>query len=332
MAIIEVDQLNRMYGATTAIADLSFSVEAGEIVGFLGPNGAGKTTTMRILSGYLPATSGTAKIAGYDVHDQSMEVRQNIGYLPERLPLYPEMTVIGFLDFVAQIKGVNAGDRPRKIQIALETCQLVAQRDMVIRKLSRGFQQRVGIAQAIVHEPPVIMLDEPTIGLDPAQLIEMRNLIKSLAGDRTVLLSTHLLSEVNMTCSRVVMINQGRLVATDTPDNLREMVGGGGGYYLEVDGNPDEIKPMLAVLPNVKKVATKKLGDRRSSIEISLVNNCEPGRDIASIVLSAGLGLYELRRTKSSLEDVFLELIRDEPLPLPQTKILEKELVGDRIP
>ncbi len=322
--MIEVEQLGKMYGSTPAIADLSFQVDAGEIVGFLGPNGAGKTTTMRILSAYLPATSGTAKIAGYDVHDESLAVRQNIGYLPERLPLYPEMTVEGFLDFVAQIKGINAGDRPEKVDAAIATCQLEEQRHSVIRKLSRGFRQRVGIAQAIVHEPPVIILDEPTVGLDPAQLMEMRNLIKSLAGDRTVLLSTHLLSEVNVTCSRVVMINQGRLVATDTPDNLRAMVSGDGGYYLEIDGNPEQLRPLLSVVPGVTAIRTEILGDRRASLDISIAANYEPGRDFASIVVSAGMGLYEMRRTHSSLEDVFLELTREDPT------LAESEQWGDR--
>ncbi|AFY38068.1 Sulfate-transporting ATPase [[Leptolyngbya] sp. PCC 7376] len=328
--MIEVEQLNKRYGSTSAITDLSFRVDAGEIVGFLGPNGAGKTTTMRILAAYLPASSGTAKIAGHDVHENSMAVRQNIGYLPEKLPLYPEMTVSAFLDFVAQIKGISPGDRPEKISAAIETCNLEDQRNTVIRKLSRGFQQRVGIAQAIVHEPPVIILDEPTVGLDPAQLIEVRNLIKSLAGDRTVLLSTHLLSEVSMTCTRVVMINQGRLVATDTPDNLRQLVSGDGGYYLEIDGNPEEIKPLLAVLPGVQKIKTEILGDRRASLDITIAADHEPGRDIASIIVSAGMGLYEMRRTRSSLEDVFLELTRDESIPPETEPVAEKEETGDR--
>lgn len=310
--MIEVEQLGKTYGSTTAIADLSFRVEPGEIVGFLGPNGAGKTTTMRILSAYLPATSGTAKIAGYDVHDQSLEVRQNIGYLPERPPLYPEMTVAGFLDFVAQIKGINAGDRPEKVKLALERCQLLPQKNRLIRKLSKGYRQRVGIAQAIIHEPPVIILDEPSNGLDPAQLIEVRNLIKSLAGDRTILWSTHLLPEVSLTCNRVVMINEGRLVATDTPENLQAQLLGNVGYEIEIDGDPEAVKPLLAVVPGVQEILSKNLGDRRTMLTVKVAADQEPGRDLASIIISKGIGLYEMRRLRPSLEDVFLELMQEE--------------------
>ncbi|NEQ99765.1 MAG: ABC transporter ATP-binding protein, partial [Cyanothece sp. SIO2G6] len=188
--MIEVEHLSKLYGASAAIQDVTFAVEAGEILGFLGPNGAGKTTTMRILTGYLPATSGTAKVAGFDVHDQSMAVRQRIGYLPETPPLYPDMTVEGFLHFVARIKGVAAGDRSQRVKIAMRRCNLLEKQRTLIRKLSKGFRQRVGIAQAIVHDPPVIILDEPTVGLDPRQIIDVRNLIKSLAGDHTIILST----------------------------------------------------------------------------------------------------------------------------------------------
>ena len=208
--MIEVEHLSKRYGSTTAIEDVTFSVEPGEILGFLGPNGAGKTTTMRILSGYLPASRGTAKVAGFEVHENLMAVRQKIGYLPESPPLYPEMTVEGFLGFVAQIKGVSAGDRATRIQTALEKTGLVDKRKTIIRKLSKGYRQRVGIAQAIVHDPPVIILDEPTVGLDPRQIIEVRNLIKQLANDHTVILSTHILPEVSMTCDRVIAVESLR--------------------------------------------------------------------------------------------------------------------------
>ena len=227
--MIEVEHLSKIYGSTTAITDVTFSVEPGEILGFLGPNGAGKTTTMRILAGYLPATTGTAKIAGYDVHDHSLLVRQRIGYLPETPPLYPEMTVEGFLHFVARIKGVSSGDRPTKVTAAINRCNLEDKRKVIIRKLSKGYRQRVGIAQAIVHDPPAIILDEPTIGLDPRQIIEVRNLIKSLAGTHTIILSTHILPEVSMTCSRVAIINRGQIVATNTPENLMTQLTGGAG-------------------------------------------------------------------------------------------------------
>jgi ABC-2 type transport system ATP-binding protein len=221
MQMIEVEHLTKTYGSTTAITDVTFSVEPGEILGFLGPNGAGKTTTMRILAGYLPASSGTAKIDGYDVHDHSLLVRQRIGYLPETPPLYPEMTVEGFLHFVARIKGVSAGDRSKKVTAAINRCNLEDKRQVIIRKLSKGYRQRVGIAQAIVHDPPAIILDEPTVGLDPRQITEVRNLIKSLAGTHTIILSTHILPEVSMTCSRVAIINRGQIVTTNTPENLK---------------------------------------------------------------------------------------------------------------
>ena len=218
--MIEVEHLSKIYGSTAAIQDVTFRVEPGEILGFLGPNGAGKTTTMRILTGYLPATSGSARIANYEVHADSMAVRQRIGYLPETPPLYREMTVESFLHFVGRIKGVSAGDRPQRVESALKRCNLLEKRAILIRKLSKGFRQRVGIAQAIVHDPPAIILDEPTVGLDPRQIIEVRNLIKSLSGEHTIILSTHILPEVSMTCNRVAIINQGQIVATDTPDNL----------------------------------------------------------------------------------------------------------------
>src|SRR4028118_1565406 len=245
--MIEVEQLSKIYGSTPAIQDVTFSVEPGEILGFLGPNGAGKTTTMRILAGYLPASSGTARIAGYDVHEDSMAVRRRIGYLPENPPLYPEMTVEEFLNFVAGIKGVRRRDRTKKVNSAIERCNLLEKRHVLIRKLSKGFRQRVGIAQAIVHDPPVIILDEPTVGLDPRQIIEVRQLIKSLADDHTIILSTHILPEVSMTCSRVTIINKGQVVATNTPDNLMAELTGGSGYEIEVDGEPLALKKMLTV-------------------------------------------------------------------------------------
>ena len=196
--MIEVENLSKVYGETQAIKDVSFSVPKGSILGFLGPNGVGKTTTMRILTGYIPANEGTAKIDGFEVHDQPMAVRERIGYLPETPPLYPDMTVSEFLHFVCKIKGISAGDRSQKVAQALQYCQIEDKSKTIIRKLSKGYRQRVGIAQAIVHEPPVIILDEPTVGLDPRQIIEVRNLIKSLAGERTIILSTHILPEVSM--------------------------------------------------------------------------------------------------------------------------------------
>ena len=306
--MIEVEHLSKVYGATVAIEDISFTVEKGEIVGFLGPNGAGKTTTMRILTGYLPATEGTAKIAGYEVHSQSMAVRQRIGYLPETPPLYPEMTVAGFLHFVASIKGVAAGNRSRQVNSALARCQLEEKRHVLIRKLSKGYKQRVGIAQAIVHDPPAIILDEPTVGLDPKQIIEVRNLIKNLAGEQTIILSTHILPEVSMTCDRVVIINQGRVVATNTPSNLMQELSSGSGYELEVEGDITPILPLLKALPGVAKLETPE----PSWIRISHGSESELGKEIAKIVVNAGVGLLEMRRTRPTLEDVFIQLTTQE--------------------
>ena len=334
--MIEVEQLSKIYGSTPAIADVTFKVEAGEIVGFLGPNGAGKTTTMRILTGYLPATSGHARIAGYDVHEDSMAVRQRIGYLPETPPLYPDMTVEAFLFFVARIKGVVAGDRAGAVNWAIKRCNLQEKRRVLIRKLSKGFRQRVGIAQAIVHDPPAIILDEPTVGLDPRQIIEVRNLIKSLAGSHTIILSTHILPEVSMTCNRVTIINRGKVVATNTPDGLMAQLAVGAGYELEIDGDEDTAMERLRNLPGVSLVERIPVsrGDR-AVLRVVSSQGTEPGREIAAALVSAGLGLYEMRRTKASLEDVFLELTTTEKVAtdelVARTEVLSSgEGEGDR--
>lgn len=306
--MIEVEQLSKIYGNIPAIRDVTFSVEKGEILGFLGPNGAGKTTTMRILSGYLPATSGTARIAGFDVHEYSMAVRKRIGYLPETPPLYPEMTVEQFLAFVASIKGVSAGDRPSRVESAMKRCNLLEKRAVLIRKLSKGFRQRVGIAQAIVHDPPAIILDEPTVGLDPRQIIDVRNLIKSLAGDHTIILSTHILPEVSMTCDRVTIINQGQVVATNTPDELVAQLSGSLRYDLEVSGDIDWLAASLAQLVGVRSVEHSSAEPGRSHLRVELEPGHELGSEIAAIVVKSGFGLHEMRRNQVSLEDVFLKL------------------------
>ncbi|GAP97857.1 ABC transporter ATP-binding protein [Leptolyngbya sp. NIES-2104] len=310
--MIEVEQLSKVYGSTAAIEDVTFSVEPGEILGFLGPNGAGKTTTMRILSGYLPASRGTAKIAGFEVHENLMQVRQKIGYLPESPPLYPEMTVQGFLNFVAQIKGVSAGDRASRIQTALEKTGLVEKRKTIIRKLSKGYRQRVGIAQAIVHDPPVIILDEPTVGLDPRQIIEVRNLIKQLANDHTVILSTHILPEVSMTCDRVTIINRGRVVATNTPNQLMAQLNRRTGYELEVEGNWNAIEQCLNLIQNVQSIEQLARTENRYRVRVVSESGTEPGREISMALASYGIELYEMRRVQASLEDVFLELTTEE--------------------
>ncbi|MEH2127265.1 ABC transporter ATP-binding protein [Nostoc sp.] len=318
--MIEVEHLSKIYGSTPAITDVTFSVEPGEILGLLGPNGAGKTTTMRILAGYLPATNGNARIAGYDVHENSLAVRQRIGYLPETPPLYPDMTVEGFLHFVARIKGVSAGDRPNKVTAAIERCNLEDKRKVIIRKLSKGYRQRVGIAQAIVHDPPAIILDEPTVGLDPRQIIEVRNLIKSLAGTHTIILSTHILPEVSMTCSRVAIINRGKVVATNTPENLMTQLTGGSGYELEIEGEAALAKQVLQKVAGVSLIESIPTAgmhghqpqENRAYLRVISQPGKEPGRDIATTLVRAGFGLHELRRVNATLEDVFLQLTTEE--------------------
>ena len=313
--MIEVEHLSKIYGSTAAIQDVTFRVEPGEILGFLGPNGAGKTTTMRILAGYLPATSGSARIANYEVHTDSMAVRQRIGYLPETPPLYREMTVESFLHFVGRIKGVSAGDRPQRVESALKRCNLLEKRAILIRKLSKGFRQRVGIAQAIVHDPPAIILDEPTVGLDPRQIIEVRNLIKSLSGEHTIILSTHILPEVSMTCNRVAIINQGQIVATDTPDNLMARLTGKTGYEVEIQGDPQVALRQLQAVSGIREINLiegEDLPQQHHRLQVVSEGGRDPGGEMAAALVGAGLGLYELRRIRISLEDVFLNLTTQE--------------------
>jgi ABC-2 type transport system ATP-binding protein len=317
--MIEVEHLSKTYGSTTAIQDVTFEAQPGEILGFLGPNGAGKTTTMRILAGYLPASAGTARIAGFDVHTDSMAVRQRIGYLPESPPLYPDMTVEGFLNFVAQIKGVPAGLRQRRGELSMERCGLLDKRKVLIRKLSKGYRQRVGIAQAIIHDPPVIILDEPTVGLDPRQINEVRQLIKSLAGNHTIILSTHILPEVSMTCDRITIINRGQIVATDTPDRLTTRLAGESTYDIEIKGNVDQAQPLLASLADVRQVTVldrEHLPDHHYRLRVSGECDRALGSLLAATLVNAGLELHELRRQQATLEDVFLNLTTTESVPV----------------
>lgn len=312
--MIEVDQLQKTFGSTVAIKDVTFKVEPGEILGFLGPNGAGKTTTMRILTGYLPATAGTARVAGKDVHAESMAVRQNIGYLPETPPLYPEMTVEGFLHFVARIKGVAPGDLAARVTSAINRCNLQEKRKVIIRKLSKGFRQRVGIAQAIVHNPPVIILDEPTVGLDPRQIIDVRNLIKSLAGEHTIILSTHILPEVSMTCDRITIINRGQIIATDTPEHLVERLAGQSGYRVELRADAERAMSVLRTVPGVTKVsaiASEGLAEGHRRFQVTTGDD-DLGSAIAARIVNEGLDLFELSRSRASLEDVFINLTMEE--------------------
>jgi len=313
--MIEVEHLSKIYGSTAAIQDVTFSVEPGEIMGFLGPNGAGKTTTMRILAGFLPATRGTAKVAGFEVHEHSMQVRQNIGYLPETPPLYSEMTIEGFLDFVARIKGVNAGNRPDRINYALEKCNLTGQRRTLIKKLSKGFRQRVGIAQAIVHDPPVIILDEPTVGLDPKQIIDVRNLIRGLAGDHTVILSTHILPEVSATCDRVTIINKGLIVATNKPENLMSDLHLSTSYEIETGGDYMQLSEVLTGIPNLvdfTPIGTGLIHEGRFRVRVTTDIQSDIGPDLSTALVMSGIPLYEMRRIQATLEDVFLNLTTED--------------------
>ena len=312
--MIEVQDLTKSFGDKTAVDHISFSVKKGEILGFLGPNGAGKTTTMRVLTGYLPATGGTAKIAGFDVFDDSMEVRRRIGYLPETPPLYFDMTVSAYLDFVARIKNVPAEKRPARVEAALDMAKISDKRDELIKRLSRGYKQRVGLAQAIVHDPDVIILDEPTVGLDPKQIIEVRNLIKGLAGSHTIILSTHILPEVSMTCDRVVIINHGKIVAVDTPENLTMQLKGGERIRVEVQAPEKPLRDTLAQISGVRKVAIDSLG---SSGRLVAAIEASQGQDlrsqIAAKVVGQGWPLYELRGMNLSLEEIFLQLTTEDP-------------------
>ncbi len=312
---ISVDRLTKVYGDFNAIQDVSFDVQPGEILGFLGPNGAGKTTSMRILTGYLPATSGTARVAGFDVTEQSMDVRRRIGYLPETPPLYMDMTVQTFLSFVAEIKGVPAGDRYARVNGAIQRCNLAEKRHSLIRKLSKGFKQRVGIAQALVHDPPVIVLDEPTVGLDPKQIIDVRNLIKSLAGEHTIILSTHILPEVSMTCDRVVIINCGQVAATGTPAELNQQLQGQQQLHLTVGGDRDSIARSLSEMPaiQVERLESLPVSGGRWSLQLSHPGDTDDWTpQVAARLVSAGLKIYEMRQSQASLEDIFLQLTTQE--------------------
>ncbi len=310
--MIEVQHLTKRYGPVTAVNDISFRVERGEILGFLGPNGAGKTTTMRILTGYMPATEGKAMVAGFDVFDQPIEAKRRTGYLPETPPLYPDMTVAEYLDFVAKVKGVPSGERRQRIQQIMERTRIADVATRLTGRLSKGYRQRVGLAQALIHNPDVLILDEPTAGLDPKQIIETRELIKALAGDHTIILSTHILPEVSQTCQRVVIINKGQVVAVDTPDNLTARLRGSATMYLQVDTSGADAGVSLARLPGVTRVVESDRRDGVIGYEVDSEQGRDVRREIARIVVSSGWGLLELRPMRISLEDVFLSLITED--------------------
>jgi len=311
--LIEVQDLTKSYGSVIAVDHVSFTVNKGEILGFLGPNGAGKTTTMRILTGYMPATSGTARIAGFDVFDDSLEVRRHIGYLPEAPPVYPDMTVASYLDFVARIKNVPSERRAERVADAMHKTNIEDKRDQLIKRLSRGYKQRVGLAQALVHDPDVIILDEPTVGLDPKQIIEVRHLIKGLAGNHTIILSTHILPEVSMTCDRVVIINKGKVAAVDTPENLTAQLKGGQKIRVEVQAPERSLQELLAQIPGVSRTQVEAA---HANGHVTATVEAAAGKDvrsqIAAGVVQKGWPLFELRGVSLSLEDIFLELTTED--------------------
>ncbi|HUI57700.1 MAG TPA: ATP-binding cassette domain-containing protein [Bryobacteraceae bacterium] len=315
--MIRVEGLTKRYARTVAVDNISFQVEKGQIVGFLGPNGAGKTTTMRVLTCFLPPTAGTANVAGFDVLENPIEVKRRIGYLPETPPLYPEMEVIEYLRFVGQLKGISSGDIGKRVDDVVERCAVGDVRTRLIGKLSKGYRQRVGLAQAIIHNPDVLILDEPTSGLDPKQIIEIRELLKSLAGEHTIILSTHILSEVEQSCEQVIIISQGKLVAIDSVANLTNRLRGSEAVALEVEAaggspNPTEVQQRLEQVSGVSRVMMKDSKNGRLTFEVESLQGRHIRADLARMVVTSGWNLSELRAVGLSLEDIFLQLTATE--------------------
>lgn len=310
--MIQVEGLTKYYGDYKAIDRLSFHAEPGEIVGFLGRNGAGKTTTMRILSGYMPPNEGTAMIAGHDVYNQSIKARQALGYLPELVPMYKEMTVWQYVDYMGSLRGMKGRDREERVEEVLSRVDMIDRADSMIANLSKGMKQRVGLAQALVHRPSVLIMDEPTIGLDPGQVRDFRDLIREVAEDRTVMLSTHILSEVEKLCSRVIVIDQGKIVAEDRIDRLGAMSTGASRCFLRVDGVSDD--DAASHLSNLKEIA--EAYPLTGGIEVIAANDVKDDIRpiVAKSIIERGWGLLELRATDSSIEDVFLQLTQEEKL------------------
>ncbi len=307
--MIRVEGLTKDYGTRRAIDNIYFDAGKGEILGFLGPNGAGKTSTMRILAGYMPPTSGKVEVAGFDVIEQSLEVRKRVGYMPETVPLYPDMTIFDYLKFMADLRRMP--DAEDRIDEVLEMLNLDDRAEGYIGNLSKGMRQRVGLAQAVLHEPEVLILDEPTIGLDPAQIIEVRNLIRELGRSHTVLLSTHILSEAQQVCNRVMIINKGRIVAEDTPERLQSRLTGSQRVALKVRGDSDGLDEILSALPGINRLFEKGDGD----LEFETMPGQDPRPEVARALVNAGFDLLEMKPIGLSLEEIFLQLTRDEPSP-----------------
>lgn len=302
--MIEVEHLTKKYGDLVAVSDLSFKVEKGKIWGLLGPNAAGKTTTMRILTGYLPATDGKANVAGFDVFEQTIEAKRVIGYLPEAVPLYPEMTVSAYLSFVAAIKQVPSFKRKQALDKVLKVSGLESVKNRLIKNISRGYKQRVGIAQALIHDPEVLILDEPTIALDPAQIIEIRQLIKSLKGEHTIMLSTHILAEVTQTCDGVVIINEGKLMASGSLEELTASFREKEGVILKLKKGHEEAASSLKGIPGVEKVSRQ---DGEFTIEWS--QGMDLREAVSRLAVEKGWGLLEMRPMAMNIEDLYLRIV-----------------------
>jgi ABC-2 type transport system ATP-binding protein len=315
--MIDVQNFSKRYGGFWAVDDISFQVQPGKIVGFLGPNGAGKTTTMRVLTCFLPPSRGTVKIAGFDVTENPMEVKRRVGYLPETPPLYPDMTVEGYLKFVGAIKGVAKSEVEGRATHAMKRCALLDVRGKLIGKLSKGYRQRVGLAQAVLHDPELLILDEPTSGLDPKQILETRDLIRELSGDHTIILSTHILPEVEQTCEEVVIINNGKLVATDTVHNLRNRMRGGEMVRVEIgfrSAAPDAaaVGAALAQVPGASAVRLLDEQNGRLRLELDSVPDSGLRPALAQTIVGHGWDLFEMTSVAFSLEDVFLQLTQGD--------------------
>jgi ABC-2 type transport system ATP-binding protein len=304
--MIRTTNLTKDYGARRAIDNLTFEAKQGEVVGFLGPNGAGKTTTMRILAGYMPPTFGSAQIAGFDVVEESIEVRRRVGYLPETVPLYSDMTVFDYLKFMADLRHLPNGDE--MVDNALEMVQMEQRAEGYISNLSKGMRQRVGLAQALLHKPEVLILDEPTIGLDPAQVVEVRGIIREIGKERTVLLSTHILSEAQQLCDRVLIINKGRIVAEDTPENLQARLVGAERSILRIKGDAEELMPLISKINGVQDAKIRPDG----AVEFQFAPGVDVRPEVAKTVINSGFDLLELSPVGLSLEEIFLELTRDD--------------------
>ena len=310
--MIEVQHLSKRYGPFTAVDDVSFSVGAGEILGFLGPNGAGKTTTMRIITGYMPASEGTVTVAGHDVFSDAIEAKKRTGYLPETPPLYPDMSVRDYVSFVARIKGVPSREVRGRVDDVMKKTHIADMASRHCGKLSKGYKQRVGLAQALIHNPDVLVLDEPTAGLDPKQIIEARQLITELGGNHTVVLSTHILPEVSQTCHRVVIIARGKVVAVDTPDNLTARLRGSETMYLQVAAPGADVTPALSAIAGITRVKAEAGENGLVSIEVDSAQGHDVRRELAATVVHQGWGLLELRPMRMSLEDIFLSLTTED--------------------